>query len=180
MPLSKTWCTIVVDHMKHTIYEMNKLAKCGTNHVDDPEFSWIDAHFDNKIASFTSVFCPTCDTGWFLSSTKIKYGRILYPLAYKLGFVIQSIPHFSPIVNFKSDFTQCKFTFTYKSTASYHWKSIHAYMHETTVYLSQFTRVVWRASNSTVLVCKHWKHWPDLTGSFCRVCHRPLSRMHRV
>ncbi len=40
---------------------------------------------------------------------------LLYPLTYKLGFVL----YFWPIVKFKSEFTRRKFTFVYKSTPNF-------------------------------------------------------------
>ena len=47
---------------------------------------------------------------WFA----VIFHNILYPLAYKLGSMIKSVPHLWSIVNFKSDFTQGKSMFAYK------------------------------------------------------------------
>ena len=54
-----------------------------------------------------------------LYSTKNAVSVVLYPLTYKVWFVIYSLPHVSSTINFQSDFTQCKFTFMYKSTPNF-------------------------------------------------------------
>ena len=56
---------------------------------------------------------------WLVSPWKQESAHIRYSLAYKLGFKMSSIPDFWPIVNFKSDFTQCKLLFTCKSTPNF-------------------------------------------------------------
>ena len=71
-----------------------------------------------------SVLAPDSitDVAWYRINTEnvIPWSWVYCIFSLnKLGFAISSIPHFWSVVNFKSDFTQCKFMLVYNSTPNF-------------------------------------------------------------